>query len=53
MQPYSRGGPRTYVNRFHRMLFMLITLRGFMKGMKGSQIVQEFVLRYEPGIYYE
>ncbi|MBC8485820.1 MAG: hypothetical protein H8D45_07235 [Bacteroidetes bacterium] len=36
-----------YINRFHRMLFMLIPLRGFMKGIKGSQIVQRFVLRYE------
>jgi len=36
-----------YVNRLHRMLFMLIPLRGFMKGVKGSQIAQEIVLRYE------
>ncbi|MCG2716651.1 MAG: hypothetical protein L6422_10330 [Candidatus Marinimicrobia bacterium] len=33
-----------YVNRLHRMLFMLIPLRGFMKGVKGSQIAQEIVL---------
>jgi hypothetical protein len=39
-----------YVNRFHRMLFMLIPLRGFMKGIKGSHIAQGIFLRYKPGI---
>ncbi|MBU4443561.1 hypothetical protein KJ656_00535 [bacterium] len=39
-----------YVNRFYRMLFMLIPLRGFRDGMKGSRIVQGFVLRYEPNL---
>ncbi|MCK4447969.1 MAG: hypothetical protein KAW56_12930 [Candidatus Marinimicrobia bacterium] len=40
-----------YINRLYRMLFMLIPLRGFMKRIKDSQIVREFILRYEPRIY--
>jgi len=33
-----------YVNRFYRMLFMLIPLRGFMNGIKGLQVAHKIVL---------